>query len=584
MKKTLTLLLILTLLSGLLLPAGVALGETTTVTFPVDTVCVAVGKSTTARAAAKPYLATKKGIRYTTSDETVATVTAKGVVTGVALGTCQLTATSVYDPTVSQSIPVQVVQPVQKLTVTAAADTVAVGQTLALQVAYEPADATLQGATYESSSESVATVTADGVVTGVKRGTAKITVQSTDGYAKAVYAVTVAQLPEGITVTPESVSGPAGRKVQLKATVSPTTANDKTVQWTSADESIATVNAKGQVTLVSVGQTQILCASSADPAVSVAIPVQGMELAQSVSFDTSLYSVLVGQTTQVYANVLPDATTDKTVTYSVKNKRIATVDENGVVTGVSGGKTIVYATTTDGSKKRAAATVEVIVPVTGVSYKYKDVRVSVGSRDSFTATISPSNASNKAMTWVSSDEGIASVKGTTNRFSVKGRRWGRCKVTGTTEDGSFTVEVYVDVGSLRHAVTVTEVSIRDGKPYLTVKNQSDMNITQVRFLMQGYDLSLQPIVMSTIGDAYVLEGSYNMALAPGESSRHGRFTFYNASDFDGLAELCFCITGWSTDTGFYDRNGKLQKNYTLTDSQLEWVSYPANSDVLALVH
>lgn len=50
------------------------------------------------------------------------------------------------------------------------------------------------------------------------------------------------------------------------------------------------------------------------------------------------------------------------------------------------------------------------------------------------------------MTWVSSDEGIATVTGTTNRFTVKGRRWGRCKITGTATDGGFTVDIYVDVG------------------------------------------------------------------------------------------------------------------------------------------
>lgn len=580
MKKWISLLLTLTLCCGMLVFDGVALADATTVTFSTDSVFIAVGKTATARANAKPYAANKKGVTYSTSDESIATVTSKGVVTGLAVGECQLTATSVYDSTVSASIPVKVVIPVSKLNVTSESDTVFVGKTLPLSVGYLPEDATQQSATFESSKESVATVSPEGVVTGIARGTAKITVRSSDGYAKTVVTITVAQSPDSIDITPETAQAAVGKKVQLKATVLPSDANDKSVAWSSADESVATVNAKGQVTFESVGDTKITATSNSNPAVTASIPVRGLELAQSIQFDNTLYSVLTNQTIQLYVSVQPASTTDKTVTYQVKNKKIATVDENGVVTGHQGGKTTVYAYTADGSKKRAAATIEVIVPVTGITFKYKDVRVGTGSYASFTAAIQPANATDKGMTWVSSDESIASVSGTTNRFKVSGRRWGRCKVTGTTEDGNYTVDVYVDVGTLRHAVTVTDLKIKDGKPYIKLRNQSDMNISQVRFEMLGYDQSLQPIEMTTQGDLYTLEGSYNLPLAQGESTTHGQFTFYHPSYYDGLDVLQFCITGWSTDTGYYDHNGKLQYNYNIPQEKWEWVTYPSGVDPL----
>lgn len=132
----------------------------------------------------------------------------------------------------------------------------------------------------------------------------------------------------------------------------PTDASDKTVTWTSADENVATVNAKGQVTFVSVGDTQITATSNSTPDIARQRACTGLELAQSIAFDNTQYSVLVNQTTQLYVSVLPETTTDKSVTYTVKNKKIATVDENGVVTGLKGGKTVVYAYTADGSKKR----------------------------------------------------------------------------------------------------------------------------------------------------------------------------------------------------------------------------------------
>ena len=294
MKKWISLLLTLTLFCGTLTFAGAALADETTVTFSTNSVILAVGKTATARPTVKPYAANKKGVTYSTSDESIATVNTKGVVKGVATGECQLIATSKYDPAVSATIPVQVINPVTKLTVTSESTTVFVNQTLPLTVSYTPADATLQSATYTSSRDSVATVSPEGIITGVAKGTAKITVQSADGYAKAVVTITVAQPPESVDITPETAQAATGKKVQLKATVLPSDANDKTVTWSSADEKVATVSTKGLVTFVSVGETQITATSNANPTATASIPVRGLELAKSIAFDNTLYSVLVG--------------------------------------------------------------------------------------------------------------------------------------------------------------------------------------------------------------------------------------------------------------------------------------------------
>ena len=574
MKRWIPLLLILVLLTGLYTAA--AAEDQTTVAFTTDSVFLAVGKATSVRVNLAPYAARKKGVTYLSSNEAIATVTSKGRITAVAEGECQITATSVYDPGVSASIPVKVVVPVKKVTVSAVGDSVFVGQTLQLSAAVEPAEATVQSVTYESGNESAAIVSADGLVTGVKRGRVTVTVRSGDGMAKATYTVTVEQAPESVDIAPESIAAAVGKKVTLKATVLPSDANDKSVIWRSADETIATVSAKGQVTVKGVGETTVTATATDNAAASATIPVRGLELAQAINFDAQSYSVIINETVQTYVHVLPDTASDKSVTYTVKNKRIATVDENGLVTGVKGGKTTLYAYTADGSKKRTSTAIEVIVPVTGVKYRYKDVRVGAGNYATFTAEITPSDATNKSMTWVSSDESIATVTGTTNRFRIRGRQWGRAKITGTTEDGGLTVEIYADVGSLRYAATATSVSIKNGKPYLTLQNRSDMNISQVRYEMRGYDSALNPVVMSVQGDAYLLQGSYNQALAPGEKTSHGRFDFYSPSEYKDLAVLQFTITGWSTDTGYYDHNAKLQYKYNINEDQWQWVTYPAD--------
>jgi uncharacterized protein YjdB len=575
MKKILAFLTVLMLLTG-----GLALAENVavTVTYAKSNITLSVGTSTSVMVKVAPYVAKKKGITYASSDEAIATVTAKGRLTAVAEGECQLVVASVYDPTVSVSIPVHVIVPVDNLTLTAENTSVAVGKTLQLNVTYEPANASLPNATFTSSNESVATISESGLVTGEKRGTVTITAVSADENEKATLKVNVIQLSQSVSITPESGKAVVGRTVKLKTTVLPKNANDQTVTWSSNDESIATVNAKGVVTIMSIGTANITATSNADAAISATIPVQGVQLAQSVALDSELYAVVLGQTTQLHQTVLPDTTTDQSVTYKVGNSRIASVDANGLVTALKGGKTTVTVTTADGSKKSDSATVQVLVPVTGVSYKYRDVRVGVGNRNSYTASIAPSSATNKNMTWVSSDKSIATVSGTTNRFYVKGLRWGRCKVTGTTEDGSFSVDVNVNVGSLNKAITVLDATIKDGKPYLSLRNASNMNITEIRYRMVGYDSLYNKVKMSTSDDLYVLQGVYDTALAEGEVTGHGQFTFYNHSDYSNLAILKFCVTGWSTDTGYYNSNGEKLTNYNLSDNNWNWIIYPADTN------
>ena len=576
MKKWLALILCLVLLSGSI---AFAAETPVTVTYSYGDIDLAVGTATSVRVNVAPYVAKKKGVTYATSDESIATVTSKGRLTGIAEGDCQLIVTSVYDTTVSATIPVHIVIPVDTLTLTAPENTVPVGGTLQLSVAYSPENATQKSAAFSSANSSVASVSPTGLVTGLKRGTAVITAISSDGEAKATLKVTVSQPVQSVTVTPTDGKAAVGRKIQLKANVAPTNANNKSVDWTSDNESIAVVNSKGTVTVKGVGSATITATSSDNTTVSGSVTVQGVQLAQSVAFDSSLYAVIINQTGQVHVNVLPESTSDKSVTYKVGNSRIATVDMDGVITALKGGKTTVTATAADGSKKKASATIQVLVPVTGVSYKYKDVRVGVKSRNTYTVSIQPSNATNKNMTWVSSDESIATVSGTTNRFSVRGLRWGRCKVTGTTEDGGFTIEVNVDVGTLAKAITVLDVTIKNGKPYLSLRNASDMNISQIRYRLMGYDATFQPVKMSTKGNLYILDGTYDFPLAQGEITEHGQFNFYNHSNYANLAILQMCITGWSSDTGYYDSNGELRTSYNLSEDKWVWITYPTDTNL-----
>ena len=149
--------------------------------------------------------------------------------------------------------------PVTGVSVTPTAGSVTVGQTLTLTASVAPADATNKAVTWSSSSDSIATVSDEGVVTGVAEGDATITVTTEDGGFTATCNVTVEAATvavTGVTVSPTSDSITVGETLTLTATVAPENATNKTVTWSTSEATVATVE-DGVVTGVSAGNATI---------------------------------------------------------------------------------------------------------------------------------------------------------------------------------------------------------------------------------------------------------------------------------------------------------------------------------------
>lgn len=329
------------------------------------------------------------------------------------------------------------------------------------------------------------------------------------------------------------------------------------------------MNQHGQVTAVAPGEVTITAASEAMPELTASIVLADVQQAKRIAFAEKTYRVVLGESLQVGVDFTPADTTDQSLTYRSSHPKSVAVDENGVVTALAAGKSTITATTADGTRHRATTVVEVIVPVTGVHFSQADIRVGANYHGTFTAEIEPKEASNKNMVWSSSDESIATVSGSTNRVRVSGRQWGRCVITGVTEDGGYSCSVNVNIGSLRRAVVVRHISIRDGRPSIVLRNNSDMNITRVSFILTGTDADGNPITMSS-RDGETLYGDYELPLAPGESTRHGQFNFYHHTNYPNMTSVSIAITGWETDTGYYGHDDALYYDYTISSDNLDW--------------
>ena len=165
-----------------------------------------------------------------------------------------------------------------------------------------------------------------------------------------------------------------------------------------------------------------------------------------VTLNKTTTSLEVGQTETLTATIAPSNATNQNMSWTSNNTSVATVDQNGVVTAVSAGQATITVTTADGNKT-AICTVTVTAPstdpvaVTGVTLNKTSTSIKVGATETLTATIEPSNATNKGLSWTSSAPAIASV----NNGVVTGVAEGNATITVTTTDGNKTATCTVTV-------------------------------------------------------------------------------------------------------------------------------------------
>lgn len=210
---------------------------------------------------------------------------------------------------------------------------------------------------WTSSNKRIATVE-KGVVVGLRKGTVKITVKSTDGSKlSAQCVVTVKQAVKTIKLNKTLITGRKGTKVTLKAKVTPTKADNRIVKWQSSNKKIATVNKKGVVTVKGKGCAVIKCTSGDGSGVYSKCVVNNSSKAKSIKLNKKSAKVSAGKTLKLRVTVKGNC---KEVLWKSSNNKVATVTDSGIVKGIENGKAVISAQTMDGSNKVAKCTVKVV--------------------------------------------------------------------------------------------------------------------------------------------------------------------------------------------------------------------------------
>ena len=299
----------------------------------------------------------------------------------------------------------------------------------------EPSSSTTESSTIESSTEPTTTKPTDIKVSSIKLNTKNHTMYS-------------------------------NQYVQLKATVLPNNAYNKSVTWKSSNSKIATVDKKGKVKALKVGNAIITATSTDGSNVSAQCKIKVVQRVTKIKLNKSIINLSKkGKTAKLKATVLPNNAYNKSVTWKANNTKVVTVDKKGKIKATTNkGATYVNAIAKDGSKKKAKLLVVVGPKVKKITLNKTSVTLNRGAKNrtfQLKKAIKNKNATYKGVSWYSSNKNVATVD-KNGKVTIKHR--GTVTITAKAKDGSnksakckFTVKQLVTKLSYNNKKQVKEV-------------------------------------------------------------------------------------------------------------------------------
>ena len=409
-------------------------------------VCTVTVVSKTQIKLANPVLVLNKGItkkaaytvagsgkgltfKWSSSNSSVATVSPTGVITAKAQGNCMITITASNGA--AARIALTVVQPITSIKLSGSEATLEPGHKKTVTATVGPSNATSKSLVWSSSNSSVATVS-KGVITAVGKGTCIITCRSKFYSNISVsYKVTVKQAVTAVSME-SAVKLNENSTKRLTAKAVPNTASNARLSFKSSNASVAAVSSNGVITAKSKGSCVITATATDGSGKSAKCRVTVVRPVTNVKLNAHTISWNVGKKAHFHPTVTPTTASNISVKYTSSNTRVATVDSNGLLTAVGKGTCTVTCTAADGSGKKDTCKVTVKQPVRKLTISGGS-SVNEGSSIELKAVAAPSNATNKNVTWSSSDKTVAKVSSTGKVTALKA---GKATIKCTAKDGS----------------------------------------------------------------------------------------------------------------------------------------------------
>lgn len=362
---------------------------------------------------------------YTIENGSVLRISTYGKFKGLKLGKTVIEA---MNGTERVTIDAEVVPKITGISLTKNTVMLKAGETYAPEITVKPSSATAKALRAESSDESVAFADADGVVRAVGPGSCKI--KFTSAEKTATLTVTVYLPAERVSFPEEAYSVNVKSSLELSPVFEPAGAGADNIDWNSSDPSVLTVK-NGKVTALKAGEAVISATLPnglyAQCTVRAVIPVQKITLKKT--------TVKVGgnKQAQIEWTLSPSNATETALTFTSSNPAVATVDENGIITGVSKGACRV--TVMSASGKKAVVDVQVSwKAVKGINNLTLQAAPYAGETYAIKASVEPFDASDGVIFYMSSDPEIASVD---ENGVITARKEGSAVITMTTREVGF---------------------------------------------------------------------------------------------------------------------------------------------------
>ena len=398
---------------------------------------------------------------------------------------------------------------------------------------------------YASAKDSVATISEDGLITAVRKGETTMSVsliRKGKRVGKAVMTVKVLRAVEKVTLNTTKLSVyeaadeevafllkedtdypvivlPAGKIVTLSATCTPEDASSKKVTFTSSDAGVAKITGGTSLKAMQRGECELTVASKQNPEVTETFRLVVIQPVKKIHIEAGNKTVAAGSTFQLTAVCSPDNASIQNVVWKSKDPSIADVDSNGNVTGIKRGSVNITATAADGSGVSASVYMTVTQPVTSVSITQPEIQVVAGRYTQARVTVQPANASDKTVTWSSSDESIATVKG----GQVTGHKAGTCTITCASRSNpdvtdTVTVTVTQLVTKIEYTNSQAELSLKTGESCQLTWNVLPEDATEKGVTFK----SLHPKIATVDQNGYVTALSRGVATIVATANDQGR--------------------------------------------------------------
>ena len=372
------------------------------------------------------------------------------------------------------------------VTITPSSDTIEKGSTRQLTATVSGATSEVTITGWSSSNTSVATVSDTGLVTAVADGTATITATASDatpGHSE----ITVRTSVTGVNITESTAVVEIGKTITLHATLSPSDATNKTMNWSSGTSTVATVSssttstasATMTITGVAEGTAVITARSAATTSLFDTCTVTVIKAVTSVTIDPTSLTLYHNNKASENSATIGVTVVPADVTYrdwSSSNTNVATVDNNGKVTAVGQGTATI--TLKIGSFTRTCSVTVSDVALTSIALDKTTVEVDIGSTVDITPLLNNSTGShyptNDKITWTASASGkisgLPSGEVSAAKVTLTGVAEGSVTITATTKEGSKTAQCTITV----KPVLIEKVEIEGGPYSLEVDETEDL--------------------------------------------------------------------------------------------------------------